>query len=221
MDGVRLRPRVALAAGLMLTAACTSLSNLSGGGDGGTSDAQDGAPDSIAPPPAPPGTSDGSPSPDAGPDGPLNLLPNPGFEQGGGGCGPGWGSYGAVVTRSTDARTGGSACQLCANTTGSMELKTATPVAAKAGAYSAEAWIRAPGTGPAAGATGVQWQYHAPDGGSSPIDQGSMITPSATWMPSNGSFSLGSDGTLDFMVHVYYPDGGCVLFDDLGLYPAN
>jgi hypothetical protein len=179
------------------------------------------APDEAGatPPPPPPDSS----ATDAGPDGAINLLSNPGFEQGGAGCGAGWNSYGATTTRSTQARTGMYACELCPSPVdaGVMELLTATPVPVEAGSYTVEAWIRAPGSGPSAGGTGVQWRFHEPDGAAAPTGVGGLVTPGATWIASNGSLLARSDGSLDVLVHVYYPMGGCVLVDDLGLYPAK
>lgn len=43
----------------------------------------------------------------------TNVLTNPGFEESGGGCGPGWTSSSGTLVRSTTAHSGASACEVC------------------------------------------------------------------------------------------------------------
>jgi hypothetical protein len=213
---------VALVLGVML-AGCTSLEGLRGGdandasaprpdaGDGsaaGSSDVAD-AGGSIA-----------EASLDAEGGGRDNLVANPSFEQGQAGCGPGWTPGAAVMTRSSTARTGAASCQICANPTDTqyMNLSVSAAIAVKAGSYTAEAWLRAPPTGAAAGRTGVQIFFHPAGGGSDVLHQALILQPGGDWEPSNESFVLPQDGTLDFVVHGYEPNGGCVLVDDVSLY---
>jgi hypothetical protein len=211
---------------LLACAACTSLSDLSGGGgpDGG-----DGGGAPPPPPPQPPSPADGSPGDagDAGTDatsGATNLVTNPGFESAGGGCGAGWTSYGATLTLSTTAHSGSSSCQVCAidpDAGASMQITSTTLTNVKAGAmYSTEAWLRTVPGQPTTGIAGAQI-YVDEIGGGQQYYQASSPTPSATWTPSNGAFTVQADGTLKFDVHVYYPMGGCVLIDDVGVYTAN
>ncbi len=154
----------------------------------------------------------------------TNLVTNPGFETGGGGCGPGWTSYGSILTRSTTAHGGASSCQICPDMPDSgnaMQITATTMLDVKAGQlYSIEAWLRTADGEPPTGAAGAQI-YVMPQAGMQQYYQASTVTPSASWTPSNGSFSVQADGKLEFDVHVYYPNGGCVLVDDVGVYPAN
>jgi hypothetical protein len=221
---VRVRLGLAILSGFLACAACTSLSDLSNGGDdAGTKDATSSD--------APGGGDDGpNPGNDGGsdtsadvPGGPTNLIPNPGFEQAGGGCGAGWTTYGAVVTRVSNGHGGSaSACQLCASPPGqpSMAITTTKIIDVKKGdSYSTEAWLLA-GT-PAASQTGVQLGFTPTGSTSTDYYQATFVNPSAGWTPSNGSYVVPNDGTLQLTVHVYQPMDGCVIIDDVGLYAAQ
>jgi hypothetical protein len=219
--GRRLRS-VGLACGCAWVAvACTSISGLSnGGGDGGAGDAA-GTADAPTDALADGGSSTDAPGDAPGESGTSNLVPNPSFEEPGGGCGSGWTSYGAIVQRSSVARSGSSSCELCANPsdTAAMQLTTTGSFPVKAGSYSTEAWLMAsPGKTPT-GNAGVQVFFTPADGGAGSVFQASFVTPNATWTPSNNAFQIPGDGTIQVGVHVYEPQGGCVLVDDVGLYP--
>jgi len=86
-------------------------------------------------------------NPDASPDGPINLLQNPGFEDGlwdDAGCGPSWTFPNSVTTRtmSTSSRTGARACYFCTaqNQAGVQQTLSNVP---SSGAFRYGAWIEA------------------------------------------------------------------------------
>jgi hypothetical protein len=89
------------------------------------------------------GPSDGAPSGDASMDAAdsevgdagagdadANLVSNASFDQGQGGCGPGWGNgYGMTFTRISPGRTGPYACEVCIQgTTDSYEVDSLIPI---------------------------------------------------------------------------------------------
>jgi hypothetical protein len=156
---------------------------------------------------------------DGGDAGVVNLVPNPSFDQGAGGCGPGWTGYNQTLAFSTVERSGSRSCEVCpiAGST-SFELSVVTPVAVAAGSYYAEAWLEAPAGMPAATQAGVQISY-ANDGGANTFFQGSMILPSGTWAVSQEAFVLDAGQSLTMRVHVYGTNNGaCILVDDVALY---
>jgi hypothetical protein len=150
--------------------------------------------------------------------GPINLLTNPSFELGVGGCGPGWNGYGATYTRSNTARTGSYSCMACPTGTGSYQLTAISTVQVGPGSYYAEAWLRTPPGAAAVNAAGTQ-VYFTADAAPNNYFQANMISPGSTWQVSGEAFLIDAGGNLSFDVHVYYPgDGGCILVDDVALY---
>jgi hypothetical protein len=164
---------------------------------------------------------------DAVSDGSDNLLTNPSFEVGMGGCGTGWGNgYGMTFTRVSPGRTGSYACLVCAlpNETDSYELDSLIPVPAEAGSYYAEAWLTTP-EGGVATVAGIQGEYAGDGGissctGTNTICQGTFFTPPVgTWSVSSATFTVSASGTLSVNVHSYgAPTGSCFEVDDLALY---
>ncbi len=187
----------------------TSLDGLGSSDGGGDSHASDGSADS------------------GGDGGNGNLLTNPSFELGSGGCGTGWGNgYGMTFTRVSPGRTGSYACLVCVlpNQTDSYELDSLIPVPAQAGSYYAEAWLSTPEGGVATQA-GVQGLYAGDGGissciGTSTICQGTFFPPPVgTWSLSSATFTVTASGTIAVNVHSYAaPAGSCFVVDDLALY---
>lgn len=151
--------------------------------------------------------------------GPTNLLSNPGFESGSNGCGSGWsGGYGATQEQSSLAHSGDHSCLLCPELpdAGSYAVAPTNPLALTAGSYYAEAWIRAPESGPAAGLTGIVMSYTNAMG--QMYFQGTQVGPDSDWIQSTLQFTLDTDEQLTFQVHIFDPLNGCVLTDDVALY---
>jgi hypothetical protein len=154
----------------------------------------------------------------------VNLVQNPSFELGSDGCGTGWTAQGATMQRGASpyVRTGAASCILCASppNTDFMNLSPVASIDVDAGTYSGEAWLLAPppSIGGVSGPTGLQIFFFPPDGGPSSPYIGSMLLPDKTWTASYKSFVLSEPGRLEIMVHSYYPQGGCVVVDDVALY---
>lgn len=157
----------------------------------------------------------------AGGSGPTNLLMNPGFESGVNGCGSGWsGGYGATYAQSTIARSGANSCLACAEPVdvSSFGIEPTNPISLPAGTYYAEAWIRAPEDGyPVAGLTGVVMAIEGRSGDPTYF-QGTQVSPDLDWVASTHTFTLDAPDQLTFQVHAFFPEGGCVLVDDVALY---
>jgi hypothetical protein len=212
---MRRRLFVAFVTASLVAGACTSVSGLSGGQDGGT--------------PADAATADADASPDAlppdasagdGDAGPVNLLTNPGFENSlGSGC-TSWSTVGTTTAVLSDvARTGSHSCLVCPSdaTTQYFGIAQYGVKVDAAASYYGELWVHAPPTEPVAGYCGVVITETLPDGGLA-AHQGSFATPGATWSLSSVTATVTPGDKIEFEVHGFYPDGGCTLVDDLALY---
>jgi hypothetical protein len=160
-----------------------------------------------------------APAADGGGDGPVNLLPNPGFEEGlGNGCDP-WNRANAV--RSTLARTGAYSCLVCPSgggTPGFFALDAPNVDVAAGSTFYAEAWLMAPPSGPVAAKAAVALELLEPDGGDV-HDYGNGIAPTSTWKLSSETVTMEANGQLRFEIHSIGSDAGCVLVDDTAMYP--
>jgi hypothetical protein len=178
---------------------------------------------------------DGSPSdaqaPDAGPDGPSadapsgNLLVNPDFESDAGGCGPGWVTYNATLTRSTIAHSGQYACMVCSTSAGGYSMfATPRPVTdPKPGAsYYAQAWFS---TVPdaALGSVALELYEYGYDGGDHYL--GYMAMPGNTQgyhVVQPPCLVDEAGASIGFEIHASLPDGAtssCFLIDDTQMVP--
>jgi hypothetical protein len=188
----------------LVACGCANLGGLMGG-DAGTS--------------ATDGPAGDGPASDGGNSGPVNMLQDPGFEEGAGSACVGWIGNSGVVQRSSVARTGAFSCSICPVTATAIffSLEDVPVDAGDGGAFHGEAWLRAPPAGPVAPLAGVQVDDLLEDGGL-PVFSGTQIPPSSTWTISSVDFTVPAGGSLTFTVHGYLPDGGCVLVDDTALY---
>jgi hypothetical protein len=183
------------------------------GGDAGLADSS-----------APTDAIDTSDTPVADADGALpdgsgtgNLLSNPSFEDGVGGCGPGWKAFFGGLTRSSVARTGAWSCLICTNGSGVYLTATVDVPVVAGDSYYAEAWVHAPPSPP--NTTGsIALQFEEVDGGPT-YDEGAGTMPTADWALVNHVARVPGGATLlKFNVHAAANDGGCLLVDDVGLY---
>lgn len=151
-----------------------------------------------------------------------NAIANASFEIGAGTCGPGWGSYGATVWRSSVARTGSFSCGLCPSPAGatSYQVTSIPSIPVDAGTYYAVAWVHAAeGDAAIAPATGVQVYFHETKGDGGMYFQGAMVAAQpSSWIGSDVTAVIDRDGVVDVDVHAYNPNGGCVLVDDVAFY---
>ena len=150
-------------------------------------------------------------------------LVNGGFEQSGGGCGPGWSpSSGATMNRSSIAHSGSSSCELCSNGTSSASLSAtptpAFPLAPSTTLY-AEAWVKVEGTSSSQIVLDVE---EIVSGGETLVNQPGA--PQLTGWQKLSSYNLSppKDGGTgaSFAIHDTGIDGGppsCVLIDDVVL----
>ncbi len=225
---------VALLGGASLLVRCsliTSLDDLKSG---------DGAVVGDAAPPDAPGpdtsTSDGSPNdapgvdappPDSGSDAGGNLVTNPSFENGSGGCGTSWGNgYGMTFFRASPGHTGQYACEVCVQgAQTSYQLDDITSIAVQPGNYYAEAWVTTPDGGVAA-EPGIQ-VYYTGDGGITGCNgngttycQGNFSAPPiGSWTSTSTSFAVSGSGTVKIDVHSYQGTASsCFEVDDVALY---
>jgi hypothetical protein len=159
---------------------------------------------------------------DAAPaDATLNLLSNPSFENGVGGCGTGWTAFGILTfVRSSVAHTGASSCMMCSSD--AFELGPATALPVDAGeSYYGEAWVH--GAPPSSDiAAGIEFTDYYPDG--APYYNAS---PNAPALADDAGWTLieyvlpVTPGTTkrQFGVHGTVTTGaGCLLVDDVALY---
>jgi hypothetical protein len=184
------------------------------GGDAGGNDANNG--------------SDVVQTNDAGDASTGNLVTNPSFEQGQGGCGTNWGGgYSNTASRQPGGHTG-NACVVCTNgaNSTSFAFNQTTPVAVQPGNYYAEAWMETPydgGVAVASPGVGIQIVYAGDGGlsgciGSSTLCQGSFVT-SGSWTLSTTTFVVSGSGTLQVVAHAYDGTAGsCFAWDDVALY---
>jgi len=157
-----------------------------------------------------------------------NLVSNPSFDDGQGGCGLGWGNgYGMTFTRVSPGRTGPYACEVCVQGTPSGdELHSIGAIPVQAGSYYAEAYVTTPDGGtPDEAGTGIL-VYYAIDAGitgclsANDICQGSFSqVPTGSWQRTNASFIANGAGTVTVGIHTYRgTPGSCVIVDDVALY---
>jgi len=155
-----------------------------------------------------------------------NLVTNPSFDEGQGGCGPSWGNgYGMTYTRVSPGRTGSFACMVCIQgSTGSYELDDSTAIAVQAGSYYVEAWL-ASAADAAPIPAGVQ-VYFTGDGGLSGCNgsatycQGNFFTaPVGSWSSSSTTFDVTGSGQITIDLHAYAgDDASCFIVDDVAAY---
>jgi len=214
-----------LAASLM--AGCSLMTSLDGLGpaDGAAGDVAigDATTNDVA-------TNDASDAGDASapPDSGGNLAANPSFDDGQGGCGPGWGNgYGMTFTRVSPGRTGPYACEVCIaqGANGSFALSSLAPVSVQAGSYYAEAWLMTPDGGvPVGNGVGIQILYDIDAGiggcqGIGNVCQGTFFQPPFTWQKSTATFVANGPGTATIAVHAYdNTASSCFLVDDVAFY---
>jgi hypothetical protein len=171
--------------------------------------------------------SDGGAGTDSGSNG--NLIDNPGFENGAGGCGSNWGNgYGQTFMRASPGRNGSMyACEVCiSGSGGSYQINAVKAIPVTAGNYYAEAWLSTP-EGGVATSTGIQ-VYFTGDGGlsgctgSATYCQGMpfvMAAPGGDWSSSSTSFVVTGSGTVTVDLHSYAGTASsCFLVDDVALY---
>ncbi len=150
-----------------------------------------------------------------------NLLTDPSFEEGSVGCGGSWsGGYGASYTLFPLGHTGSVSCLMCPLSSGesSYALQTTNPVSLPAGSYLATAWIHTPVDAGSAGFTGVLAFESLSDGGTA-YYQGTEVTPDTVWSQSTELFTLTANAMINVQTHVFRPDDGCVLVDDISIVP--
>jgi hypothetical protein len=150
-----------------------------------------------------------------------NLLTNPSFEQGTVGCGGTWsGGYGASYSLFPLGHTGSVSCLMCPLSSGesSYALQTTNAVSLAAGSYLATAWFHVPVDAGSASAAGVLPFESLSDGGTI-YYQGTEATPDTVWVESTESFTLTDNTMISVQAHVFKPDNGCVLVDDISLVP--
>jgi hypothetical protein len=222
---VSVRPVLFFAASVLAMSACSLLTSLDGLTGGASAEAGDGAISADAPLRSDASgadvavQADGAGADGGGDSGPSNLVADPGFESGAVGCGGVWsGGYNATYQLSPEAHTGSNSCLMCPAPGGvtSFALALTNPLTLGPGSYVAAAWIHAPVDAGGAGGTGVLPAELLPDGGTV-FHQGTMVTPDVVWASSTESFTLAETTQLSLSVHVYFPNGGCVLIDDVSL----
>jgi hypothetical protein len=209
---------VALLAGGSWCLGCSLLVNLDdlkpadGGSDSGSDSAVDSGADSAV---------------DAAADGNSNLVTDPGFDQGMGGCGANWGNgYGDTFMRVSPGHTGNDACEVCAlGSQSSFQIDAIDPIPVQAGSYYAEAWLTTPDGGMPAPA-GIQVYFNGDGGslsnclGSAGYCQGNFFSPpTGSWASSSTTFTVVGSGTVSIDLHSYTPpDGACFIASDVALY---
>jgi hypothetical protein len=198
--------RFTAAALAIVLGACTSFRSSSAPGD-----------DSGGPRIIPDGSAD-APEQESGLTGNPNLLPNPGFEEELGsasGC-LGWTPDQATTELSTVARTGAHSCLVCAlPVTAEFFNLTAPAFDADGGtSFYGEAWFKAPPARAGVVSVGTQATLSV-DGTIS----GNQVPPDpSSWASSTFTFTTSNSGSLQFYIHSFIPDGGCVLVDDASLH---
>ncbi len=196
-------------------AGCVSVAGLTGGdagsGEAGSADAR---------------VTDGSSAPpDASADsGPVNLLVNPGFENGVVGCGVGWNATDGTIARSSVAHSGTYSCEVCPDLssggTGFVLVSGAQVTATTPNqSFAAAAWIHessSGGGGPAQGR--IELWVTTPDGGNDyPTSTG--VGGTATWQQITLQAQTSNVGDqIQFSVAVDITSAGCLLVDDVALY---
>lgn len=213
---MRSRTPVLLVASLM--AGCSLVTSLDGLGP------TDGAAGDVANDVVTNDAGDASAPPDSG----GNLAANPSFDDGQGGCGPGWGNgYGMTFTRVSPGRTGPYACEVCIGqgATGSFALASLAPIPVQAGSYYTEAWLMTPDGGvPVGNGVGIQVVYDIDAGiggcqGIGNVCQGSFFQPPPTWQKSTASFTANGPGSMTLQIHAYdNTPSSCFLVDDVAVY---
>ena len=153
--------------------------------------------------------------------GALDLISNPSFAEGTGGCGTDWQVIGGLISRSDAGRTDGFACRLCPdparNTFALLEplrLAKAQPGAS----YVGEAWARADDPGPPS--MGGELFGYLADGGLY-VRYGSNVGVSSEWEKITITSVVPEDGrSVSIRIAAEFrPDAaGCVLVDDVALY---
>lgn len=153
---------------------------------------------------------------------PINLLVNPGFENGCSPWKPGGGNAGAV-TEARLGRTGAGACLVCGSAAGKGPFdiaQTLTGVVPVPGAtFVGEAFVRAPESGPIA--TDLQAAFIVYDAKN--VQHREAGAPSAldvTWTRVPLAITITGDGgaTLEFSVASFGNGTGCFLVDDARVY---
>jgi hypothetical protein len=186
--------RLALVAALVGVASCsalTSLDDLRGGAsnDSGSSDAPAG-----------------------------ELFTNPDFEEGTGGCGPGWYGDRATLTRSTTAHKGQYSCQVCVQSGETLFnfFPTATSLAsAQPGeTYFASLWVSTV-AGQPVNEIGAQLDVDS----NNLAFQGGDVNAAPGWQQVQLNGVVQAAGEINFAVHggTDTAGSGCYLLDDMTL----
>jgi len=161
--------------------------------------------------------SNGDATPDAASDGLVNLLQNPGFEQGSTGCGSFWTAGGGVTSFaiSDASRTGGQACRVCANN--SSGITQHLNLHFDAGThFTGDMWAAPVEAGTTSAKMFVV--IHVLDAAPNQVYITVNKNNFATWTElTNGVTPTANVDSIDFAANLG-PDGGCVLVDDTALF---
>jgi hypothetical protein len=135
---------------------------------------------------------------DAGGAGPPNLIANPSFEDGIGGCGSGWNVYNGTLWRSPEPHNGAWSCMVCATlAAGYLALRPALRVVSdpKSGdQYAAEVWWRAPADASAAVGVYVAIDLELEGGSVETTPVGPFSPLSSAWQLQVAQFPLQHGG---------------------------
>jgi hypothetical protein len=184
----------------------------------GGADGADGPVEGSVAPDAAPLDAPASDAPDGPSEGAVNLVPNPGFEQGTGACGTGWNETTASLALSNMAHTGNESCEVCLTSFASFFLDSAL-FDASAGSYYAEAWIRTSPEGGVPNYAQTQVWRLLDGGGSTILSAPAKVPPTATWSRSSVSVTVANASVLEIRINAGgVPEGGCILVDDVGFY---
>jgi hypothetical protein len=161
-----------------------------------------------------------APADAASSDAPANLVANPSFEDGVGGCGSGWTvDYGTGNRSSALAHTGGSSCLVCTTQGGFYLHRIERVPVAEGQYYYGEAWVHAAPrpTLPADTHPTTAMYFTGPD--AEAYLESAVVEPGAGWaLVSQTAATPAGVARLQFSVHGSVDDGGCLLVDDVALY---
>jgi hypothetical protein len=196
--------RVALAALLVTTGACTSLSGLSGAPDAGAEAGADAGAEA------------------AGDDGSAPLLDNGGFETPAAiGCGPGWQPGASTLTLVAEAHSGSYACRVCngGGVEATIGVEQDPPLAP--GSYALQAWVHAGDAAPTPqNGVVLEMTLTLPDASRTHLDSNADVTSAWTAVQLD-PIVIPADVSPPYAVHLrsldVVPPGTCFLVDDVVL----
>lgn len=149
--------------------------------------------------------------------GPTVPIPNPGFEQTGTGCGPGWNGSNATLQTSPNARSGALACRICRLGNPGAIQSAPMGIPAGPGKYRLSVWLRNSSTHPSS--PNIVTSLMAMQGQLGIGGQPKAAVPMADYEEVTFDYTAppGTDNLVIQMQNAAGADNSCFVIDDVSI----